>query len=111
VKLEHAKQALMQLDFKAKAARAAVDAACAHVGADADIPTIVKTALQLARQSTMRGKAVGSSHVADAKQALRQLGYRSAIAAAAVESAHAHVGADADLPTLIKAALQRCGSR
>ena len=43
---EHAKQALMQLGFKARAARAAVEAACAHVGADADVASIVKAALQ-----------------------------------------------------------------
>jgi Holliday junction resolvasome RuvABC DNA-binding subunit len=48
--------------------------------------------------------------VTEAKQALRQLGYPSVIADAAVTSASAHVGTNVDLPTLIKEALRRCGS-
>jgi Holliday junction resolvasome RuvABC DNA-binding subunit len=109
VKLEHAKQALMQLGFKARAARSAVEAACAHVGAGADVATIVKAALQQQRSQSAEPDDKACNIVADAKQALRQLGYPSSIADAAVASASAHVGDEVDLPTLIKEALQRCG--
>jgi Holliday junction resolvasome RuvABC DNA-binding subunit len=142
VKIEHVKQALMQLRFKARAARAAAEAACAHVGADADVGTLVKAALDIDRQRCARsGEPVGderqrsarggepggdgrraassaSGHasalqsvdqnVADAKQALVQLGYPSTVAAAAVQAARAHVGARCDLASLIYEALRRC---
>jgi Holliday junction resolvasome RuvABC DNA-binding subunit len=36
-KLEHAKQALRQLGYTARTARAALEQASAHVGADADV--------------------------------------------------------------------------
>jgi len=108
VKLEHAKQALMQLGFKARAARAVLEEACAHVGADADIPTLVKAALDLSRRSAPReDSSIDVS--AQAKQALVQLGYPSAVAAAAVQAACAHVGTNIALPLLIKEALRRCG--
>jgi hypothetical protein len=113
VKLEHAKQALMQLGFKARAARAAVDAACADLGTDADVSSIVKAALQ--RRPTAEAEDHDSDRrdpvdLADAKQALRQLGYPRVIADAAVERARAHLGIESDLSTLIKEALRRCGS-
>ncbi|HEY5944714.1 MAG TPA: HNH endonuclease signature motif containing protein [Kofleriaceae bacterium] len=104
VKLEHVKQGLMQLGFKARAARTAAEAACAHVGADADVGTIVKAALQLNRHET----TVATARIDEATQALVQAGYPRAISRAAVESASAHVGADRDLASLICEALRRC---
>jgi Holliday junction resolvasome RuvABC DNA-binding subunit len=109
VKLEHAKQALMQLGFKARAARAALDAACAYVGADADVAMLVKTVLDQQRADLGRPTSADDLLV-DAEQALSQLGYSRAVARAAVEAASAHVGATAELATLIKEALRRCGS-
>jgi Holliday junction resolvasome RuvABC DNA-binding subunit len=136
VKLEHVKQALMQLRFKARAARAAAEAACAHGGSGADVGTIVTVALELERQRTAHeGRAprvpaervmahdaentdvaareverfdVATQNAADAKQALVQLGYPPTVAAAAVHSARAHVGVDTDLATLIKESHRRC---
>jgi hypothetical protein len=49
----------------------------------------------------------GSRSLAD--QALRQLGFKAAVAARAVEAACAHVGVDAELGVLIKEALRHCG--
>jgi Holliday junction resolvasome RuvABC DNA-binding subunit len=109
VKLEHAKQALMQLGFKARAARAALDAACAHVGADADVAMLVKTVLAQHRADRERPTSEEDLLV-DAEKALTQLGYSRPIARAAIEAARAHVGASAELATLIKEALRRCGS-
>jgi 5-methylcytosine-specific restriction endonuclease McrA len=109
VTLEHAKQALMQLGFKARAARAALDAACAHVGADADVAMLVKAVLDLGREGPL--SSVDSEDMRrDAMGALVGLGYSSQTATAAVELANAHVGAAADLSTLIKEALRRCAS-
>jgi Holliday junction resolvasome RuvABC DNA-binding subunit len=117
VKIEQVKQALVQLNFKARAARAAAEAACAHVGADADIGMLVKAALELERsrlapgsQQHVTGQSDHDTHIADAKQALVQLGYSAVIAADAVEAARVHVKRDADLSTLIKEALRRCTS-
>ena len=45
-----------------------------------------------------------------AKAALKQLGYKGTLARAAVDKASAHVGANAPLELLIRAALQRCGA-
>jgi Holliday junction resolvasome RuvABC DNA-binding subunit len=107
VKLEHAKQALMQLGFKARAARAALDAVCAHVGGDADVPLLVKTVLQQ-QQSGLAPPASKQDLESDARKAITQLGYSPAIASAAVAAASAHVGASVELATLIKEALRRC---
>jgi Holliday junction resolvasome RuvABC DNA-binding subunit len=115
-KLEHAKQALRQLGFKSRAARAALEQASAHVGTDADVPQLVRAALQLSRHdapdatvSTTRD-TVGEDEVTKmARQALVQLGYPRPIAVNAVRAASAHVGGG-DLATLIKEALQRTGS-
>jgi hypothetical protein len=109
VKLEHAKQALMQLGFKARTARAALDAACGHVGSDADVALLVKTVLKL--RAAVEPSTSDDDLQADATKALAQLGYSHAIARAAVVAASAHVGASAELTTLIKEALRRCGSR
>jgi hypothetical protein len=106
---EHAKQALMQLGYKARAARAALDDACAHVGGGADVAMLVKTVL--ARQHQGLGGPTSDEDVqSDATKAITQLGYPHAIARAAVAAASAHVGASAELATLIKEALRRCGS-
>jgi Holliday junction resolvasome RuvABC DNA-binding subunit len=46
--------------------------------------------------------------LAQARQAVVQLGYPATVANAAVERARAHVDAAADLPALIKAVLRYC---
>ena len=103
---EHAKQALVQLGYKARAAGAAIDEVMAHVGSDAEVGTVVKAALA-------RGSAAPSSTnedpVALARQALVQLGFSSATATQAVERATAHVGTPIELAGLIKEALRWCG--
>jgi hypothetical protein len=110
VTLEDARQALMQLGFKARAARTAVDAAYAHAGGDADVAMLVKMVLdqQPAEPDRSCSKTADDFH-GQATKALTQLGYSRSIASAAVESASAHVGATAELATLIKEALRRCG--
>jgi hypothetical protein len=110
VKLEYAKQALMQLGFKARAAKAAAEAACAHVGSDADIPTIVKAALQRQHPPAAGAVSTAATLASEAKQALRQLGYPAGVAGAAVARAVADVGLAVDLATVIKEALRRCGT-
>jgi Holliday junction resolvasome RuvABC DNA-binding subunit len=111
VKLEHAKQALMQLGFKARAARAALNAACAHVGSAADVAMLVKAVLDQRRPDLDPAYSSAETDLrADATQALTQLGYSRPIASAAVEAASAHVGATAEVATLIREALRRCGS-
>jgi hypothetical protein len=107
VTFEHAKQALMQLGYKARAARAALDAACAHVGGDAEVALLVKTALK--QRVDLQRPGSDDDLQADATKALTQLGYSHALARAAVTGASAHVGATAALTTLIKEALRRCG--
>jgi hypothetical protein len=100
VKLEHAKQALVQLGFGARAARAALTTACAHVGADADVPVLVKAVLALERDAAqvdattraLRDDTPDEDTRGDATSALIQLGYSRAIAIAAVAAASAHVG-------------------
>lgn len=104
VKLEHAKRALMQLGFKARAARCALDEARAHVGGEADVATLVKAVLSATKSED------DADDVPDlAKRALIQLGYKATIAAPAVEAARAHVGASASLEIVIREALRRCG--
>ncbi len=48
-KLEHARQALRQLGMSARAARAALEQASAHVDANADVAKLVQTAFELSR--------------------------------------------------------------
>jgi Holliday junction resolvasome RuvABC DNA-binding subunit/5-methylcytosine-specific restriction endonuclease McrA len=106
VTMEHAKQALMQLGFKARPARRALEEVRAHVGGDADVATLVGAVLGMDRGG---GKASDANDVSMlAKQALVQLGYPAGIAADAVEAACVHVGSDAVLETVIREALQRC---
>jgi Holliday junction resolvasome RuvABC DNA-binding subunit/5-methylcytosine-specific restriction endonuclease McrA len=115
-KLEHAKQALRQLGFTARAARGALELASAHVDADADVPQLVRAALQLSRHDAPAGMAsaphdaVGKDELTKmATLALVQLGYPRPVAVHAVSAASAHVGAE-DLETLIEEALQRTRS-
>lgn len=105
VTLEHAKQALMQLGFKAGAARRALDEVRVHVGGEADVATLVQAVLARTRSSDDDRCA---DDFALAKQALLQLGYSAGIAAAAVEAARSDVGSGADLEAVIREALRRC---
>jgi Holliday junction resolvasome RuvABC DNA-binding subunit len=109
VKLERAKQALMQLGYKARAARLALNDACADVGGDADVATLVKTVLARQRAGLEVPRSQDNLHV-DATNAITQLGYSRGIATAAVRAASAHVGATTEITTLIKEALRHCRS-
>jgi Holliday junction resolvasome RuvABC DNA-binding subunit len=109
VMFEHAKQALMQLGYKARVARAALNEVCAHVGADTEVAALVKAVLDRERD-TLPGSATADDNRRDAACALVQLGYPRPIAVSAVDAASAHVGAGADLATLIREALRRCSS-
>ncbi len=104
VTLEHAKQALMQLGFKARAARHALETVSAHVGADADVATLVQAVMKRTRNAEL----VHDDVFALAKQALVKLGYPATVAAGAIEVARAHVGAESSLEVVIREALQRC---
>lgn len=111
-KLESAKQALGQLAFSARAARAALEEASAHVDANADVAQLVQVAFERSRHQVSKSathEAVGDEAMKFATQALVQLGYPSAVASSAVNAARAHVGTG-DLATLIKQALQRTNS-
>jgi Holliday junction resolvasome RuvABC DNA-binding subunit len=117
VKFEEAKQALMQLGFKPRAARQALEQACAHVGTDASAVTLVEQALAMTRPdpaadpASQTAELVGDSAMrAMAKQALMQSGYSAGVAERAVDAARAHVGTNADLATLIFEAFRRCTS-
>jgi Holliday junction resolvasome RuvABC DNA-binding subunit len=108
VTLQTAKRALMDLGYKPRAATKALEQVSAHVDAGADVATLVQAVLA-------RGSAAADT-VADgeddtltlAKQAVIQLGYTAAVANAAIHRARAHVDAEADLPTVIKAVLRFC---
>ena len=104
-KLEQAKQGLLQLGFNGRAARDALERACAHVGADADVSKLVQTALELTRNDETPTSETRSM----ATQALVQMGFPRGLASAAVDDAFADVGDD-DLANLIREALRRCGS-
>ncbi len=109
-RFEHAKQALRQLGLSARAARAALEQASAHVDANADVANLVQTAFELSRpQSATRETAGDDATRMMATQALVQLGYPRPVAIGAVNAARVHVGTG-DLATLIKDALQRTGS-
>jgi hypothetical protein len=60
--------------------------------------------------NTGRGPTLLEDSRSLANQALRQLGFKAAEAASAVEAACANVGADAELSALIKEALRHCKS-
>ncbi len=102
---EHAKQALMQFGYKARAAGAAIDEVIAHVDSDADVGTIVKAAL--ARGAAPRPMDE-EDPVALARQVLVQAGFSAATATQAVERATAHVGTSIERGDLIKEALRWC---
>jgi Holliday junction resolvasome RuvABC DNA-binding subunit len=114
-KLVHAKQALRDLGFTARAARAALEEASAHVGADADVPQLVRAALDVSRSAapnsmaSVTGETVAAREITKmATQALVQLGYPRPVATDAVTVASAHVGTD-NLEALIMEALRRAG--
>ncbi len=107
VKLEHAKQALMQLGYKSRAAGKALEDVSAHVGADADIATLVRAVL--ARDRSHDSTPADEDVFPLAKKALVRLGYPAAIAAQALEVVRARVGANADLQAVIRQALRDCG--
>src|SRR5690606_11197091 len=86
---EHAKQALVELGYKKRAAASAVDEVLAQVGSDADVGTIVKAALARGAASP---PADDEDPIELARQALVQLGFSSPMAKTAVERATAHVG-------------------
>lgn len=117
VRFEEAKQALMQLGFKPRAARQALDQACAHVGTAASVVELVEQALALTRPDPTSDPAgqtaelVGESAMRTlAKQALVQSGYSAGLAERAVDAACAHVGTAADLASLIFEAFRRCAA-
>jgi 5-methylcytosine-specific restriction endonuclease McrA len=113
VRLEHAKQALRELGFSARAARTALEQASAHVDPNADVGQLVRAALALSRAASPEVTAsatrnsVGEAEMTKlATQALVQLGFPRPLATTAVNAASAHVG-DRDLQTLIREALRR----
>jgi len=106
VKIEQAKQALIQLGFKPRAAGKALNEVRGQVRASADVATLVQAVLR-ARSSDQPDR--GEDVFLTAGQALVQLGYSSLIATAAVQAARVHVGEGAELQTVIKEALRRCG--
>jgi len=115
-KLEYAKQALRQLGFTARAARAALAQASAHVDTDADVSQLVRATLELSRPDAPEVTAVATRDTVGegemtklAMQALVQLGYPRPVATSAVNAASAHVDGG-DLATLIKEALRRTAS-
>jgi hypothetical protein len=108
VKLERAKQALLQLGFKPRAARRALETARTHVGRDADIPELVQAVLAMNRDAAIDDDDAGIPTLA--KRALVQSGYSTAVAARAVEAALTHVGLNASVETVIMEAFRRCTS-
>ncbi|HEY5923491.1 MAG TPA: hypothetical protein VIV11_17545 [Kofleriaceae bacterium] len=112
VKIEQTKQALIQLGYKARAARRAIEAVCAHVGTDADIATIVKAVLDADRNGARLGDSErdgAERRSTEAIQALVGLGFSKRVAAAAVRDVSDRIDAAADLSVVIKEALRLCG--
>ena len=85
VELEAAKQALRQLGYKTRDARRALAQARAHVGTGADVPTLVRAVLDMARRASQAQCAVDESTASLATQALRQAGFSATLARHAVE--------------------------
>ena len=84
--------------------------------AERDVGAIVKAVMRRLRPAmtepdggATRSSSAGESNVSMARKALVQSGYERGVAAAAVGAASAHVGAGADLATLLREALRRCG--
>ena len=107
VELEAATQALRQLGYKTRAARRALAQARAHVGTDADVPTLVRAVLDLSRREAQPQCADEESTASLATHALARAGFSATLARHAVATACAHVGTE-DLATLIKEALRHC---
>ena len=68
----------MQLGFKPRAARAALEEVCAHVGADADVASLVKTALD--RERNANAAPDKRRHASRCCAGDHQLGYTRAVA-------------------------------
>jgi len=94
----------VDLGYKAHAAHEALLEVRARVGADSNVASLVKAVL--ARGATEPSDA--DDNIKLATKALTQLGYPPKLAKAAVDTACAHVGADAELEILIREALRRC---
>jgi hypothetical protein len=108
VTLERAKQALLQLGFKPRAARRALETARTRVGRGADIAQLVQAVLAMNRDAAIDDDDADVPTLA--RRALVQSGYSTAVAAQAVETALTHVGQDPSLEMLIMEAFRRCGS-
>jgi len=108
VKLEHAKQALMQLGLKGRDARRALETALTHVGRDADVPALVEAVLAMNRDAAIDDDNADTPTLA--KRALVQSGYPTVLATEAVEAAQTHVGPHAALELLIMEAFRRCAA-
>jgi len=103
VTFEQAKRALVDLGYKGRAAHQALLEARAHVGGDASVTELVKAVIVHGAIDPN-----DSDNIKLASTALDRLGYATTIARSAVKVASAHVGATADLETLIREALRRC---
>jgi hypothetical protein len=108
VKLEYAKQALMQLGYKGRGARKALEEISSHVGADAEVASLVEAVL--ARDRGASDTSNDEDVFALAKQALVQLGYPASIARRAIESARGNMSSASDLQAVLKEALRRCAA-
>jgi len=104
VAFEQAKRALVDLGYKPRAAHEALLEIRARADADFNVASLVKAVL--ARGATEPSDA--DDNIKLATKALTQLGYPPRLAKAAVDTACAHVGADAELEILIREALRRC---
>ena len=73
---------------------------------EADVPTLVRTALQASRNGALERGDTSTPSLA--RQALVQAGFSAAIAEVAVDSASADVGTEAELAALVREALRYC---
>ena len=113
-----ARAALRKLGYQAGAAKEAVVRACAHVGADAEVATIVAKVLELDRSGPSVVESVSESlptpepFLADkaelARQALVTSGFKRPIAQRAVAAALRHVPKTCRLDELLREALRHC---
>ena len=108
--------ALKELRYPVAAAKQALDEVLRVARTERDVGAIVKATIATLRPAstdTLGGATAASIGAATlietAEQALGGLGWTCGIAALADEAAHAHVGVDAELGTLIREALRRCG--
>jgi hypothetical protein len=97
--VEEAKIALRNLGYKARAAKEALDRAYAELGPDAEVPALVKKALEIDRRAAdaSSNRNTNEDRLEMARQALVQTGYPGSLARRAVESAVATLGPEADL--------------